>query len=104
MYEHLTPWHNQLGLYDGLAHVLGSYALQVNLLALNVCTEYAVSHCEMMDHMVNGICTVLRKDNERFNEARFRTIIDAQRYLARPNATSQPCARTTLPNENVEER
>lgn len=77
MWEELDPRRYNRGLYDGLACVVGAYIREVNRLQLSCIEACVVSHCEMVDRMVEemvrGMVLVLRADNKHFNEARFRS-------------------------------
>ena len=77
MYEELSPRSNCRGLYDGLAKVLGDFLHENKALYEND------SHLQLIE----AIIVVLRRENAKFNEARFRKEIAKIR--------SQPCTHTT---------
>jgi len=77
MYEELSPRSNCRGLYDGLAKALGEFLHENKALYENG------SHLQLIE----AIIIVLRRENAKFNEARFRKEIAKIR--------SQPCAHTT---------
>lgn len=79
VWEELATGQYSLGLYDGLAYVVGRYMHGINSVVGEIPnSENGIPNNEkhrLGNELLLGLCNTLRTDNPRFNEARFRKSI-----------------------------